>query len=219
MPRLSAVLGTTFQGSVGPQGNAATLAVGSTTVLNANQNPNVVNSGNTFNGILTFSLPRAPNVFVGTVSTTTEGGSAQVTPSYSSGDVTLNFTLPRGNTAGFDTANAAFLHANSAFARANLDFTSVFLTTATHGTSIAIPVFTLTSNGRISAVTNTTIRSATTGQTGVVSLSTSIASTSTTEAATPSAVKTAYDLALSANTNATSKASTGKAIAMAIVFG
>lgn len=219
MPRLSTVLGTTFVGSVGPQGNAATLAVNTTTVLNPNQNPNVVNSGNTFNALLTFSLPRAPNIFVGTVSTTAEGGSAQVTPSYSSGDVTLNFSLPRGNTAGFDTANTALLRANAAFDRANLDITFISASAASYGSTIAVPIFTLQANGRISTATSSTIRSATTGQTGVVQLSTAINSTSTTLAATPSAVKTAYDLAVSANANATSKASTGKAIAMAIVFG
>lgn len=51
-------------------------------------------------------------------------------------------------------------------------------------------------------VSKSTIRSATTSQTGIVQLTDSIDSTSTTTAATPNVVKTAYDLANTANTTA-----------------
>lgn len=53
-------------------------------------------------------------------------------------------------------------------------------------------------------VTKSTVRSASTSQTGVVQLSSAINSTSETSAATAKAVKTAYDLANTANTTANS---------------
>ena len=68
-------------------------------------------------------------------------------------------------------------------------------TAATYGDSVNIPVFTTDAYGRVSSVTNTGIRSATTSQTGIVQLTDAISSTSTTTAATPNAVKSAYDLA------------------------
>jgi phage-related tail fiber protein len=55
------------------------------------------------------------------------------------------------------------------------------------------------------------LSAATTGAAGVVQLSTSTSSTSTTLAATPSAVKTAYDLADAASTAASSAAATASA--------
>jgi phage-related tail fiber protein len=57
-------------------------------------------------------------------------------------------------------------------------------------------------NGRVSSITNTAIRTTSTAQTGVVQLQDSISSTSTSNAATPNSVKTAYDLANQANTTA-----------------
>lgn len=63
------------------------------------------------------------------------------------------------------------------------------------GTTItAIDTITQNENGEITA-TKKTIRSGTTSQTGVVQLEDSVSSTSTTKAATPNSVKTAYDLA------------------------
>jgi hypothetical protein len=67
------------------------------------------------------------------------------------------------------------------------------VTAGTYGSTIIIPVTTVDSQGRITLATNNTIRSATTSQTGVVQLTDSISSTSTTTAATPSSVKSAYD--------------------------
>jgi hypothetical protein len=65
----------------------------------------------------------------------------------------------------------------------------------TYGSSIIVPVLTVDSKGRATAVVDTAIRSASTSQTGVVQLSDSTSSTSTTLAATASAVKSTYDLA------------------------
>ena len=100
------------------------------------------------------------------------------------------------NTApiNYDSSTGTFSHATSG------------VTASGYGDSISIPVFVVTDKGHISAVTNTTIRSTSTAQTGVVQLTDSISSTSTTTAATPNAVKTAYDLA------ATKFASAGGAI-------
>jgi len=83
----------------------------------------------------------------------------------------------------YDSSTGVFSHATSGVSATG------------YGDSISIPVFVVNATGHISAVTNTSIRSATTSQTGIVQLTDSISSTSTTTAATPNSVKTAYDLA------------------------
>lgn len=72
------------------------------------------------------------------------------------------------------------------------------VTASGYGNSISIPVFVVDTTGHVTSVTNTTIRSATTSQTGVVQLEDSVISTSTANAATPNSVKVAYDHANSA---------------------
>ena len=102
----------------------------------------------------------------------------------------------------FDASNSASSYANSAFNVANgaafianTDYTTISATSGVYANSITIPEITLAANGRISNITNTAIRSATTSQTGIVQLEDSTTSTSTTTAATPNSVKSAYDLA------------------------
>jgi hypothetical protein len=75
-------------------------------------------------------------------------------------------------------------------------------TADTYGNTTHIPVVTTDAYGRVTGVTNTAIQSSTTSVQGIVQLTDSISSTSTTSAATPNSVKTAYDLATTANTNA-----------------
>jgi len=75
-------------------------------------------------------------------------------------------------------------------------------TAGTYGNTTYIPVVTTDAYGRVTAVTNTAIQSSTTSVQGIVQLTDSISSTSTTTAATPNSVKTTYDLATTANTNA-----------------
>lgn len=89
------------------------------------------------------------------------------------------------NTApiNYDSSTGTFSHATSG------------VTASGYGDSISIPVLVVNSTGHVTSVTNTTIRSTSTSQTGVVQLTDSISSTSTTTAATPNSVKTAYDLA------------------------
>jgi hypothetical protein len=68
-------------------------------------------------------------------------------------------------------------------------------TAGTYANSTYIPVITTDAYGRVTAITNTVIQSSTTSVQGIVQLTDSISSTSTTTAATPNSVKTAYDLA------------------------
>jgi len=67
-----------------------------------------------------------------------------------------------------------------------------------YGSNINIPTITVDAKGRVISASVNAVRTASTTQTGVVQLNTSTGSTSTTEAATPSAVKTAYDIAVAA---------------------
>ena len=71
-----------------------------------------------------------------------------------------------------------------------------------YGDTVTVPVLTIDAKGRITGVTATAIRAGSTTQTGLTQLTDSTSSTSTTTAATPNAVKTAYDLATMANTTA-----------------
>ena len=75
-------------------------------------------------------------------------------------------------------------------------------TAGTYGNTTYHPVITTDAYGRVTAVTNTLIQSATTSVSGIVQLTDSISSTSTTTAATPNSVKTAYDYAQGAFTKA-----------------
>lgn len=69
------------------------------------------------------------------------------------------------------------------------------VTAATYGNSASVPVTTVDAKGRVTKVVNTAIRAATTATTGIVKLNSTVTSIATNEAATASAVKTAYDLA------------------------
>jgi len=81
----------------------------------------------------------------------------------------------------------------------------------TYGTSIAVPVFIVNDTGHVTDVTNTTIRTATTAQTGVVQLEDSVTSTSNITAAVPNSVRTAYNHAAAAFTKANSATTTAQA--------
>lgn len=82
------------------------------------------------------------------------------------------------------------------------------VTASSYGDSTSVATFTVDSKGRLTSASQQPIRSASTAQSGIVQLSSSINSTSTTQAATPSAVKQAYDLATSASSAATTAQNT-----------
>ena len=98
-------------------------------------------------------------------------------------------------TQAFTKANSANVLAQQAFDKANTDATNITATAGVYGNATIVPVITLAANGRVSLITNTAIQSSTTSVQGIVQLTDSISSTSTTTAATPNSVKTAYDLA------------------------
>jgi hypothetical protein len=83
-------------GATGAPGAAATVDVGTVTVVDPDQSPDVTNAGTTSDAVLDFDLPRAPAVTVGTVTTVDPDDPAAVTDSGSDGDVVLDFDIPRG---------------------------------------------------------------------------------------------------------------------------
>jgi len=94
-----------------------------------------------------------------------------------------------------DVANGIFVTANASSDTLDIGLINSGVTASGYGDSISVPTFVVDAKGRLTSASNTTIRSTSTSQTGVVQLTDSISSTSTTTAATPNSVKTAYDLA------------------------
>ena len=100
-------------GQDGAPGQAATIAVGTTTTGAAGTNASVTNSGTSSAAVLNFTIPRgadgqdgqdgqdgapgaAATVAVGTTTTGAAGTNASVTNSGTSSAAVLNFTIPRG---------------------------------------------------------------------------------------------------------------------------
>jgi len=93
----------------GPQGDAATIDVGTVTTGVPGSSASVTNSGSTSAATLDFTIPRgdtgaqgstgdAATISVGTVTTGVPGSSASVTNSGTTNAATLDFTIPRGDT-------------------------------------------------------------------------------------------------------------------------
>ena len=99
-------------------------------------------------------------------------------------------------------ANGIFVSGNSSTDALDIGLINSGVTASGYGDSISVSTFVVDAKGRLTSASNTTIRSGTTSQTGVIQLEDSVTSTSTSNAATPASVKTAYDLATTANTNA-----------------
>jgi hypothetical protein len=99
-------------------------------------------------------------------------------------------------------ANGVFVSANASTDALDIGLIDSGVTASGYGDSISVPTFVVDAKGRLTSASNTTIRSGTTSQTGVVQLQDSVISTSTSNAATPASVKTTYDLATTANNNA-----------------
>lgn len=81
----------------------------------------------------------------------------------------------------------------------------------TYGTNKTIPSFTVDAKGRVTGVNVLSIPTATTSATGIVQLNNTVTSTATNQAATPAAVKQAYDLANAAIPKSAIGASNGVA--------
>ena len=99
-------------------------------------------------------------------------------------------------------ANGVFVSANASTDALDIGLIDSGVTASGYGDSVSVPTFVVDTKGRLTSASNTSIRSGTTTQTGIVQLQDSVISTSTSNAATPSSVKTTYDLATTANTNA-----------------
>jgi hypothetical protein len=108
----------------------------------------------------------------------------------SEGSTNLYFTNTRARAAvgvaatfgaplSYISGNGTFQHLNSG------------VTATGYGDSVNVPVFIVNATGHVTSVTNTAIRTATTSVTGIVQLTDTEGSTSTTTAATPNAVTTA----------------------------
>ena len=99
-------------------------------------------------------------------------------------------------------ANGIFVTGISGTDTLDIGLINSGVTASGYGDSISVPTFVVDAKGRLTSASNTTIRSGTTSQTGVVRLEDSVTSISTSNAATPASVKSAYDLATTANVNA-----------------
>ncbi len=99
-------------------------------------------------------------------------------------------------------ANGVFVTGNSSTDALDIGLIDSGVTASGYGDSVSVPTFVVDTKGRLTSASNTSIRSGTTTQTGIVQLEDSVISTSTSNAATPASVKTTYDLATTANNNA-----------------
>ena len=94
-----------------------------------------------------------------------------------------------------NTANGIFISANNFAQSVDIGLLNTTVTTGIYGDSNTVSQFTVDAKGRLTTASNVAIRAGTTSVSGIVQLTDSTSSTSTTTAATPNAVKSAYDLA------------------------
>lgn len=80
----------------GPQGEAATIEVGTVTALSPGATPTVVNSGTTGAATLDFGLPATPVITIGSVATVSSSAPATVTNSGTVTSMVLDFEIPQG---------------------------------------------------------------------------------------------------------------------------
>ena len=108
-------------------------------------------------------------------------------------------------------ANGIFITGTSGTDTIDIGLINSGVTATGYGDSVSIPTFVVDSKGRLTSVSNTSIRSGSTSQTGIILLQDSFISTSTSNAATANSVKNAYDFA-QASYNFANTISTGAAI-------
>lgn len=114
------------KGDTGDKGDAATIAVGTTTTGAAGTNASVTNSGTSSAAVFDFTIPRgdkgdqgdtgdkgdAATVTVGTVTTGAPGTNASVVNSGTSYAAVLDFTIPRGDQGQAGTGTGDMLAAD-----------------------------------------------------------------------------------------------------------
>lgn len=110
-------------GTLGPKGDAGTIAVGTVTTGAPGSSATITNVGTASSATLNFAIPRgdvgatgatgstgatgaAATIAVGTTTTGAAGSSATVTNSGTSGAATFNFTIPRGDTGATGATGA-----------------------------------------------------------------------------------------------------------------
>ena len=108
-------------------------------------------------------------------------------------------------------ANGIFVTGTSGTDTIDIGLINSGVTATGYGDSVSIPTFVVDDKGRLTSVSNTSIRSGSTSQTGIILLQDSFTSTSTSNAATANSVKNAYDFA-QASYNFANTISTGAAI-------
>ena len=141
---------------VGPQGDAATVDVGTTTTGDPGSNASVVNSGSTSAAVLDFTIPRgatgatgatgakgdkgdtgdkgdAATVTAGTTTTGNPGTNASVVNSGSTSAAVFDFTIPRGATGATGSqgipgtdGDNAYCYIAYASDASGTDFTTIF---------------------------------------------------------------------------------------------
>ena len=159
-------------GATGAAGSAATITVGTVTTGTAGSNATVTNVGTSGAAIFDFSIPRGDTGETGATGATGATGPAGT-------------GVPTGGTAGQVLAKIDSTNYNTQW----VDQTGGGGTaTVVVGTS---PINASTTSGTATV----SIDAASTTQSGAVQLEDSTSSTSTTKAATPNSVKSAYDLA------------------------
>lgn len=111
------------------------------------------------------------------------------------------------DTLTLSAANGIGITANATTDAITINLNPTGVTSGTYGSNTIVPVFVVDAQGRLTSVTNTSFRTASTTQSGIVQLNDSITSTSTTLAATANSVTNAY------------VAAAGDALAFAIALG
>ena len=212
------------KGDKGDTGTAASVAVGATI---SGVTPSVTNVGTNSAAIFDFVLPKgdtgntgatgaqgsagangsAATISVGTTTTLAAGAAATVTNTGSSSAGTLNFGIPQGSAGAKgdtgDTGPGVAVGGTAGQVLAKIDgtnFNTQWITPSGGGGSGVAevlgtsPITASPSSGTVTVSVGT----ATTSVAGVVQLSDSTSTTSSVLAATPTAVKSSYDLAAAA---------------------
>jgi hypothetical protein len=161
------------KGDKGDTGNAATITVGSTTTGAAGTSATVTNTGTSSAAVLAFTIPQGATGATGSTGAT--GTAATVTV---------------GSTTTGGAGTSATVTNSGTTSAAVLDFT---VPQGIQGPSGVIGVTAPITNSGTSTSATLGIQDASTSQKGAVQLTDSVASTSTTTAATPNSVKTTYD--------------------------